>query len=158
MRLRSMFTVLVLTLGSSVTASLRGADQPIEMVIDRHIAAALADAGITPAPQADDATLIRRLTLDLVGRIPTASEVEAYVRSTDSDKRAKLVDRLIASPGFVRHQAALFEMMLAAEGPRHGGARVHGALAAPLHHVRILLCRRVGRPLHLPRNGREQAR
>ena len=67
--------------------------------IDHHIDAAIAEAGVTPAAQADDATLIRRLTLDLVGRIPTTREVDAYVKSTDPDKRAKLVDRLIASPG-----------------------------------------------------------
>jgi len=45
------------------------------------------------------------------------------VKSTDANKRAKLVDRLIASPGFVRHQAALFEIMLNPEGGRGGAFR-----------------------------------
>ena len=71
-------------------------------------------AGVRPAPEADDATLVRRLTLDLVGRIPTEAEVRAYVESTDPDKRARLVDRLMATPGFVRHQAEAFDAMMMA--------------------------------------------
>lgn len=88
------------------------AAEPIEKRIDRHIDARLTAEGITPAEQADDYTLIRRLTLDLVGRIPTVQESEAYVQSADTDKRAKLVDRLMASPGYARYQAGLFEVML----------------------------------------------
>ncbi|HEX4607577.1 MAG TPA: DUF1549 domain-containing protein, partial [Urbifossiella sp.] len=87
--------------------------------------AAIKSAGVAPAPQADDAILVRRLTLDLVGRIPTPAEAEGYVKSADPDKRAKLVDRLIASPGFARHQAAQFEVMLNPDG----GGRRSGALA-----------------------------
>ncbi|MBP3957315.1 DUF1549 domain-containing protein [Gemmata sp. G18] len=95
---------------------------PVEQVIDQFVDAAIAEAGIATAEQADDATIIRRLTLDLVGRIPTTGEVDAYVKSTDPNKRAKLVDRLIAAPGFVRHQAALFDVMLNPDGERRGGA------------------------------------
>ena len=58
--------------------------------------------------------MIRRLTLDLAGRIPTAAESRAYVASTDPDKRARLIDRLMASPGFVRHQATELDTMLMA--------------------------------------------
>src|SRR5947209_8012688 len=80
-------------------------DRPIEEVLDHSIDARLKAENLTPAPQADDANLIRRLTLDLVGRIPTVPEVKAFVESKEPDRRAKLVDRLMASPGFVRHQA-----------------------------------------------------
>jgi hypothetical protein len=55
--------------------------QPMETVIDSAIAAKWKADGLTPAKTADDATLIRRLTLDLVGRIPTSTEVAAYVNS-----------------------------------------------------------------------------
>jgi hypothetical protein len=84
----------------------------IEEVVDHYVDARLAKEGVKPAPDADDATLVRRLTLDLVGRVPTAAEVRDYVESTEPDKRARLVDRLLASPGFVRHQADSFETML----------------------------------------------
>lgn len=124
MRLRLLLTVAVIVYATSFApaADLPPANKPIEKVIDQFIDAGIADAGITPAQQADDATIIRRLTLDLVGRIPTTGEVDEYVKSTDPNKRAKLVDRLIASPGFVRHQAALFEVMLNPDGNTRGGA------------------------------------
>jgi hypothetical protein len=98
-------------------------------LIDHFVDAAIAEAGVTPAGQADDATLVRRLTLDLVGRIPTTAEVDAYVNSTDPNKRAALVDRLIASPAFARHQAALFEVMFNPEGNRRGGTALRDYLA-----------------------------
>src|SRR5689334_10336592 len=63
---------------------------------------------------ADDATLVRRLTLDLAGRIPTPAEVRAFVASAEPAKRVQLVDQLLASPGFVRHQAAEFDALLMA--------------------------------------------
>ncbi|MBA4187024.1 MAG: hypothetical protein C0467_03305 [Planctomycetaceae bacterium] len=122
MRLRLLFTTALCAF-TSITVSaadLPPASKPIPQVIDQYIDAAIAEAGVTPAGQADDATLIRRLTLDLVGRIPTTAEVDEYVKSTDANKRTQLVDRLIASPGFARHQATLFEAMFNPEGNGRG--------------------------------------
>ncbi|MDY3555148.1 DUF1549 and DUF1553 domain-containing protein [Gemmata sp. JC717] len=134
MRLRSLLLAAACTLAPAFARAgdLPPASKPIEEVIDLLVEAALNETGITPAPQADDATTIRRLTLDLVGRIPTTAEVDAYVESTDADKRAKLVDRLMASSGFVRHQAAQFEVMLNPEGDRRGGAALRAYLTSAL--------------------------
>lgn len=123
MRLRLLLTATLVALAPTFAraADAPAANTPIPQVIDRYIDGAITEAGVTPAGQADDATLIRRLTLDLVGRIPTTREVDEYVASTDADKRAKLVDRLIASPGFARHQASLFEAMFNPEGGRGSG-------------------------------------
>ncbi len=96
----------------SYAAPAAAAEVPLEGLIDARVAEKLRADGVTPARQADDATLVRRLTLDLVGRVPTGVEVDAYVRSSDPAKRARLVDRLIASPGFARYQAVLFDVML----------------------------------------------
>jgi len=122
MRLRLLLTAALSSFAVSPVsaANLPPASKPMPQVIDQYIDAAIAEAGVTPAGQADDATLIRRLTLDLVGRIPTTAEVDEYVKSTDANKRAKLVDRLIASPGFARHQAALFEAMFNPDGNGRG--------------------------------------
>ncbi len=90
------------------------AERPIAEVVDTYIDEALAKASVAPAPPADDATLIRRLTLDLVGRIPTAAETNAYLASADPDKRARLVDRLMNAPGFLRHQTNEFDVLLMA--------------------------------------------
>src|SRR5205809_7930316 len=78
--------------------------KPIEAVVDHYVEARLRQESVTPAPQAEDANLVRRLTLDLAGRIPTAAEARAYAESADPSKRVQLVDRPLASPAFVRHQ------------------------------------------------------
>jgi hypothetical protein len=106
--------VLFLSQSASRAGDLPPHDRPVAAVVDHYIDAALRKEGIKATPAADGATLIRRLTLDLVGRIPTAAEWRAFVESTDPDKLAKLVDRLMASPGFVRHQATEFDTMLMA--------------------------------------------
>ena len=99
------------------SASTRGddaipAERPIEEVVDRFVDAKLSDAGAEPAPQADDATLIRRLTLDLVGRVPTSTEAQAFLASNHETKRVALVDRLLRSKGFVGQQASELDTML----------------------------------------------
>src|SRR5262245_30319548 len=89
-------------------------DRPIAEVVDHYIDEALRKERCKRAPIADDASLVRRMTLDLAGRIPTAVEARAYIESTDREKRTGLVDRLMASSGFVRHQATELDTMLMA--------------------------------------------
>jgi hypothetical protein len=117
---RFALPALVLAAGLAPAADLLPPDRPIPDVIDHYIGARLQRSGVAPAPLADDYTLIRRLTLDLVGRIPTPPETRAYVESTEPGKRQKLVDRLMGSSAFVRHQASQFEAMLAGPSTRGG--------------------------------------
>ena len=58
-------------------------DGPIEAAVDHYVDAGLAASGTKAAPEADDGSLVRRLTLDLIGRVPTAAEVRGFVESTD---------------------------------------------------------------------------
>jgi hypothetical protein len=102
------------------------ATRSIAETVDHFIDARLREQNIRPAPPADDAALLRRLTLDLVGRIPTPAETDAWLSSTDPDRKVKLVERLIASPAFVRHQVNEFDAMLAA--PQVAGRRGGGSL------------------------------
>lgn len=88
------------------------ADRPIAEVIDHYVDVALVANDVTPAPQASDMTLVRRLTLDLVGRTPTVAEVKSYIESSAPDKRARLVDRLIDSPLYARHVATELNTLL----------------------------------------------
>lgn len=84
----------------------------IDPHLDRLISDGWTQAGISPAPHVDDATYLRRVTLDLTGRIPTASAVANFEADTRPNKRTLLVDSLIASEGFAEHWAALYTDLL----------------------------------------------
>ena len=68
--------------------------------IDRFVLARLDKQGLRPAPEADRTTLIRRLSLDLIGLPPTPEEVDAFVADKSPDAYEKVVDRLLASPHY----------------------------------------------------------
>ncbi len=68
--------------------------------IDAFVRARLEREKISPAPEADRATMIRRLSLDLLGLPPKPDEVERFLGDTDPRAYEKLVDQLLASPHF----------------------------------------------------------
>ncbi len=71
-------------------------DPKVSREVDRVILARLREHDLTPAPAADDAEFHRRVTLDLLGRIPTPAETEAFLADTSADKRPELIERLLA--------------------------------------------------------------
>ncbi len=73
--------------------------------IDRFVLARLEAEGLTPNPEADRHTLIRRVTLDLTGLAPTPAEIDAFVRDTSPKAYETLVDRLLARPSYGEHRA-----------------------------------------------------
>jgi len=73
--------------------------------LDATIAAHWQQAGVTPTEAADDAEYLRRVSLDLIGRIPTADEVERFMADNRPSKRAALVDDLLARDEFADHWA-----------------------------------------------------
>jgi hypothetical protein len=68
--------------------------------IDSFILAKLKEKGLTLSPPASKATLIRRLTFDLIGLPPTPAEIDAFERDASPDAYERLVDRLLASPHY----------------------------------------------------------
>ena len=68
--------------------------------IDRFVLAALEARAISPSPEADRYTLIKRLYYDLIGLPPEPPAVEAYLRDEPAEAYERLVDRLLASPRF----------------------------------------------------------
>lgn len=73
--------------------------------IDAFIRARLEKEGLKPSPEADRRILIRRVTLDLTGLLPTPDEVAAFEADRSPDAYEKLVDRLLASPDYAEQQA-----------------------------------------------------
>jgi hypothetical protein len=76
--------------------------------IDNFILARLESEGLRPSPEADRATLLRRLSFDLTGLPPTAEEVNAFIADKSPDAYEKQVDRLLASPCYGENMASLW--------------------------------------------------
>ncbi|RUL89502.1 DUF1549 and DUF1553 domain-containing protein [Tautonia sociabilis] len=74
---------------------------PRRNLIDEHLFARLESLKVPPSPPSDDATFLRRATLDLTGQQPRPDEIRAFLEDEDPEKRAKLVDRLMQEPLFV---------------------------------------------------------
>jgi hypothetical protein len=83
--------------------------------IDRLLAARWAAAGIEPAPRADDATFLRRASLDLAGRIPSVAEARAFLKDPAPDKRERLVEALLAGNGYANHFTNVWRALLLPE-------------------------------------------
>ena len=68
--------------------------------VDTFVLARLEKEGLSPSPEADKVTLLRRLSLDLIGLPPTIEEVDAFLKDTSKDAYRKQVERLLASPHY----------------------------------------------------------
>lgn len=68
--------------------------------IDEHIQAQLKRLNLPPSDLCDDATFLRRTSLDLTGSLPTPQEVRAFLADKDPQKRAKKIDELLTRPGY----------------------------------------------------------
>ena len=76
--------------------------------IDRFVVAKLKQHGLTPAAEADRATLIRRVSLDLTGLPPSEEEVVAFLADKADGAYERLVDRLLQKPTFGEHWARMW--------------------------------------------------
>jgi hypothetical protein len=77
--------------------------QPAAAAIDSILAADWQKHKLTGNPATDDNTFVRRIYLDTIGRIPTTREAEAFLNDKATDKRAKLIDKLLGSEAYVQH-------------------------------------------------------
>ena len=92
--------------------------------IDRFVLERLEREGLTPAPEADRVTLIRRVSIDLTGLPPTPAEVDAFVSDKLPHAYERLVDRLLASPRYGERMA--FKWLDAARYADTNGYQIDG--------------------------------
>lgn len=85
---------------------------PSRNVVDEQVFGKLKALGIPPSPLADDAAFIRRVSIDITGRLPTAEEARAFIEDKDPAKRDKLIERLLASPGYADYFANKWSSVL----------------------------------------------
>jgi hypothetical protein len=83
--------------------------------IDQLIAKELEHSKVQPAPLTTDEQFIRRVSLDLIGQLPTPADVTNFVADKDSKKRAKLIDKLLESDQFARHWARYWRDVIGAK-------------------------------------------
>lgn len=104
--------------------------------VDDEVLATLTTLRLPVSPPADDATFLRRVTLDLTGRLPTLAESEAFLAGRAADRRARLVDRLLGSEAYADYWAYRLATVFRGEGlpaDRPGAVVYHGWLREQIH-------------------------
>ncbi|MEO2007045.1 MAG: DUF1549 and DUF1553 domain-containing protein [Pirellulaceae bacterium] len=81
-------------------------------LVDVNVFAKLKALGLPISRRSDDASYLRRVTVDIAGRLPTIEETEAFLSSTDVNKRAKLVDSLLNSVDYAEYFANKWNAIL----------------------------------------------
>src|SRR6185295_16917833 len=115
--------LLVAAVCCSAAAAAAGDEPSLRAVIDREIETHLERLKVAPAPLCDDATFLRRVTLDLVGTIPVPDEVERFLADKDPLKRSKVIDRLLDDPRYAAHQATQWDLALFTRNPANAEVR-----------------------------------
>jgi hypothetical protein len=108
----ALFGGFLAAAGLAVSAEPVG--EPLHVRIDRHIEKKL---DFAPASAAGDAEFVRRVYLDLTGRIPSLAEAKEFLADSSADKRARLIDRLLDSPEYARRMQQVFDIWLLERRP-----------------------------------------
>ena len=139
-------------------ASLREAATVADGILTKENAAV---KGAQPrlAPAVDDAAFLRRVSVDLIGRIPTIDEITEYEKDSPATRREKLVDKLLAHPRFSERWTVFFADMLRIRSQAEGGSQmlayVNRSLAErkPYDEMARELIATNGRPEEAPAAG-----
>jgi hypothetical protein len=97
--------------------------QALAARIDAVLAARWAEAKIRPAAIADDGEFLRRVSLDLIGKIPTAAEARDFLDDPSKGKRLALVERLLESPAYTTRATETWRRLLLPEADTEDQAR-----------------------------------
>jgi len=105
------------TVKSSITGPIPGAGKKLNFhdlakIIDDQVAKRLAAEGIKSSPRSEDTEFLRRVYLDLVGVIPPADKVEAFLKNNDPKKREQVIEELLADPRFGNFVAETWSVLM----------------------------------------------
>ncbi len=92
------------------------ASQPRRNFIDEHVVAKLSELRIEPAPECSDVEFVRRAFLDVIGTLPTPTEVRDFLADKTEGKRDRLIESLLARPEFVDYWAYKWSDVLLVNG------------------------------------------
>ncbi|MFO0947035.1 MAG: DUF1553 domain-containing protein [Planctomycetota bacterium] len=112
-------TAYVLVVFAGVFGELKGEEHklPLRYRIDQSIGFGKPEFDLATAETCSDAEFLRRVHLDLCGRIPSSEQARRFLDDDASDKRQRLVDELLASPEHVRRMTEVFDVMLMERRP-----------------------------------------
>ncbi len=86
--------------------------EPRENFIDEHVLSLLEELRVPVSPRAADGAWLRRLSLDLIGRLPEPALIESFVADTSEDKRSRLIEQLMNSEAFADYWTLRFSKLL----------------------------------------------
>src|SRR5438876_409148 len=107
--LRPTWFVLMASLLSHAVADIAFSQTPLHQRIDQHIQK---NVKVTSAARSSDAEFLRRIYLNLTGVIPPVEDTRAFLADPSTDKRVRLVDKLLASENYASHMTNLFDVLL----------------------------------------------
>lgn len=96
--------------------------------IDRLVFKQLSELGLPPSELCDDYEFLRRVTIDIAGRLPTKEETTAFLSDDQADKRAKTIDRLLDSADYADYFANKWSALLRNRGSNDSSGRTTYAL------------------------------
>lgn len=104
--------MLVSFVGPSAARGEARSVKELAAAIDELLDRELAKEKLPASPVADDAEFLRRVTLDLTGRIPTYQEAVEFLASDDPDKRSAWIRELLSRPAYGNHQGAIWRELI----------------------------------------------
>ena len=118
---------LVVCAGTVVNADTEfttGSSDPLIQFINEKIQQTWDDNEVEPSEVASDAEWLRRVYLDVIGRIPTVAEVDAFLDNKSESKRSEKIDELLAHPDYVRNFTEVWTNLLIGRNTPDGTSRL----------------------------------
>jgi hypothetical protein len=111
-RVLALMLVLLATADANFAFAAKQNAPSLARQIDQAIDACLRAEKVPPSPRCDDAEFVRRVYLDITGHIPSAEKAAAFLDSRKPNKRAELIEELLASSDYGKHQADIWQALL----------------------------------------------